>query len=203
MLKLDHIALGANDLEKSCETLSQQLGVLPFGGGEHELFGTHNKLWRIETADYPVYLELIAANPKAEPKRARWFGLEKPFLSEDIQLLGFIASTQNIDGLVQKPPFDLLDVIDVTRGVLNWRFGITKDGALLDDGALPYLIEWQGGRHPLDGVAPQHIELKSMAGKALDGLDLNWPCMLARGGAQALSVELIAANGETLRFKRA
>ena len=62
MLKFDHIALGARDLEKSSKTLSEQLGVLPFGGGEHELFGTHNKLWRIETKAYPIYFELLAIN---------------------------------------------------------------------------------------------------------------------------------------------
>jgi len=102
MLKIDHIALGANDLASSSETLSKLLGVLPFGGGEHELFGTHNKLWRVETHAYPIYLELIAADPRAAPKRPRWFGLERKFVANEIKLLGFIASTQNIDGLVQK-----------------------------------------------------------------------------------------------------
>ncbi len=61
MLKLDHIALGARDLEKSSETLSNQLGVLPFGGGEHELFGTHNKLWRIETQATQFILSCLAS----------------------------------------------------------------------------------------------------------------------------------------------
>lgn len=202
MLKLDHIALGANDLEQATKTLSDQLGVLPFGGGEHELFGTHNKLWRIEAPSYPIYLELIAANPNAQPKRARWFGLEQPLVGEDIQLLGFIASTQDIDGLVQKPPFDPLVLIDVARGDLKWRFGITKNGSLLSDGALPYLIEWQGERHPLDGVVSQNIQLRAMAGKALSDFDLDWPCTVGHEEQDSLVVELVAATGQTLRFTR-
>ncbi|MFT6658619.1 VOC family protein [Maritalea sp.] len=202
MLKLDHIALGANDLTASSEALSQKLGVLPFGGGEHELFGTHNKLWRIEAAGYPIYLELIAANPEADPKRSRWFGLDRPFVGEDIELLGFVASTSNIDRAIQKKPFDQFEVIDVTRGALSWRFGLNRDGSLAANGALPYLIEWQGERHPLDGVLSQHIELRSVAGRELETLDLDWPCLVRAESEHNLSVEFVSAAGKALRFTR-
>lgn len=202
MLKLDHIALGTNDLVASSKTLSESLGVLPFGGGEHELFGTHNKLWRIEAAHYPIYMELIAINPKAQPQRPRWFGLERPFVGDDIQLLGFIASTQDIDGLVQKPPFDGLELIDVARGDLKWRFGITQDGSLLGDGALPYLIEWQGGRHPLDNAREQNIELRRLSGQALAELEADWPCKVDHDVRHKFGVELGLPNGERLSFTR-
>ena len=42
------------------------LGVTPGPGGEHPLMGTHNRLLRIATADFPhAYLEIIAINPVA------------------------------------------------------------------------------------------------------------------------------------------
>ena len=199
MLKLDHIALGANDLDKASQTLSEQLGVLPFGGGEHDLFGTHNKLWRIETDLYPIYLELIAVNPNAVPKRPRWFGLENVFPSDEIHLLGFIAGTDAIDEAVKAPPFEQLEVIDVARGALSWKFGITNDGGLLADGALPYLIEWQGEKHPLDGVAPQGLKLQEMAGNSLHELALDFPF----GEADAkFSVSIQTPSGRVLRWTR-
>lgn len=201
MLRLDHIALGARDLARSTETLSDLLGVLPFGGGEHDLFGTHNKLWRIETAKYPIYLELLAINPEGAPKRKRWFGLEQPIEDDGIHLLGFIAATTDIAADVQSSPFDGLTPIDVARGNLRWKFGITDNGELLANGALPYLIEWQDGRHPLDGREPQNIVLEALGGNALDALKCDWPCDLYSSAA-ALAIRLKAANGAILEFTR-
>lgn len=203
MLKFDHIALGARDLEKSSETLSEQLGVLPFGGGEHELFGTHNKLWRIETQSYPIYLELLAINPKAVPQRPRWFGLETPIESDDIQLLGFVAGTDDIAAAVAQLPFDhALTPIDVARGELRWKFGITADGGLLKNGALPYLIEWQDGRHPVAGVAPQGIELLQVGGAMLHQLDLEWPCEVEAENRALFEIQLRGVQGRLINFVR-
>jgi hypothetical protein len=42
------------------------LGVTPGPGGEHPLMGTHNRLLRIATPDFPnAYFEIIAINPVA------------------------------------------------------------------------------------------------------------------------------------------
>jgi len=202
MLKLDHIALGTNDLIASSKTLSESLGVLPFGGGEHDLFGTHNKLWRIETPSYPIYLELIAANPNAEPKRPRWFGLGEPLDGDQIKLLTFIASTTNINKSASAPIFDELEVIDVSRGELRWKFGLTKDGTLLSNGALPYLIEWQGSFHPLDGVEPQGLSLTFFAGTELGSLNLDLPIGVSDSADYKLKIGLCTARNEFIEFLR-
>ncbi|MGJ8529484.1 VOC family protein [Maritalea sp.] len=200
-MKLDHLALGVNDLASGTKTLSEMFGVEPFGGGEHELFATHNKLWRIETPTYPIYLELIASNPDAEPKRSRWFGLGEPFASDDIALLGFIASSSDIQTAVSKPPFDALTTIDVTRGRLSWQFGITNDGALLEDGALPYLIEWHNGLHPLDGVAGQGLQLTKLWGSAIAQLDGGWPVPVLMDRCK-FGFELKTGDDQIVRFER-
>lgn len=178
------------------------LGAEPFGGGEHELFGTHNKLWRIETPKYPIYLELLAINPNAKAKRARWFGLETPIRDDQIHLLGFVAGTRDIDRAVRSAPFDALSVIDVARGDLRWKFGITEDGSLLANGGLPYLIEWQNGRHPLDGIAAQNIALTKISGSDFDNLSLDWPILPDEADDRILSVELMGANGKRHSFVR-
>jgi hypothetical protein len=202
MLTFDHIALGARDLEKSTQALSDMLGAAPFGGGEHDLFGTHNKLWRIETPKYPIYLELLTINPNGQPKRPRWFGLETPIDDDDIHLLGFVAGTSDIRQTVAHAPFDALTPIDVARGDLRWKFGISDDGYLLENGALPYLIEWQDNRHPLDGRAPQGILLTEIGGSALSQLSLDWPVAPKTGGSEIFSVTLQGAHGSSHRFVR-
>ncbi len=200
-MKLDHLALGVNDLASGTETLSDMLGVPPFGGGEHEMFGTHNKLWRIETPTYPIYLELIAVNPNATPKRTRWFGLDEPLPTNNIELLGYIASTNNIQNAITRPPFEALSLIDVARGRLSWQFGITNDGALVEGGALPYLIEWHNNIHPLDGVVSQGLQLTKLAGSLITQLDGDWPVPVAHGPAK-FAFELVTQAGETVRFER-
>lgn len=204
MLNLDHIALGANDLNAASKKLIQMLGVEPFGGGEHELFATHNKLWRIETPEYPIYMELIAANKAAKPQRPVWFGLGNSFPDDEIQLLGFIASTANIEQDVQTPPFDALELIEVSRGKLAWQFGVTKDGSLPADGALPYLINWHGNKRPLDGVKPQGIDLVSMGGARLAELGGDWPVDVdeAASKREKFFVELSCAKNQRLCFSR-
>ncbi len=71
MTKLDHIVVGCADLKFGVTWMTDMLGVGPSGGGEHDLMGTHNALWRLGDA----YLEVIAINPDAGwNTRKRWFG---------------------------------------------------------------------------------------------------------------------------------
>ncbi len=92
--------------------------------------------------------------------------------------------------------------IDVARGDLSWKFGITGDGELPKDGALPYLIEWQDGRHPVDGVEPQGIELLQVGGAMLHHLNLDWPCGVETENAALFEIQLRGAQGNLISFVR-
>ena len=63
MAKLDHLVIMAHTLDEGVAWCEATLGVTPASGGEHPLMGTHNRLLRIDSAEFPsAYLELIAIN---------------------------------------------------------------------------------------------------------------------------------------------
>ena len=67
---IDHLVIAANNLAEGVDWCEHTLGVSPGPGGEHALFGTHNRLLRLATGSgQPCYLEIIAINPDATPQR--------------------------------------------------------------------------------------------------------------------------------------
>ena len=70
MLKLDHIVISSESLEDGQTFIEDSLGIKAETGGEHRLFGTHNKLISLGTS----YLEVISISPDLIAERTpRWF----------------------------------------------------------------------------------------------------------------------------------
>ncbi|HHS83080.1 MAG TPA: VOC family protein, partial [Devosia sp.] len=152
-LELDHMAFGALDLEQGIERMSALLGAPPVGGGRHALFGTHNALWRVETGDEPVYLEVIAADPDGpRPSRKRWFGLDDPQvrrrLEKGVHLLSLVVRCTDFAKGRAMLPDDPGPPVAVSRGALRWQFSLAGDGGLIQAGASPYLIAWADDARP-------------------------------------------------------
>lgn len=205
-LRLDHIAFGATSLERGVEFMTRALGIAPLGGGRHKLFATRNALWRLEGENFPVYLEVIAIDGDAPPiKRARWFGLDdqrvRRCFGKGCELLTFVVSTSNFEKARKQLKVDPGAPVCVSRGDLRWRFSLPDSGALIADGALPYLIEWEGGKSPVAGMESQGLEIRHIEGNRLDGLDMAWPCSHSRSEA-LLEVVLINVAGGEVRFSR-
>ncbi len=205
LLKLDHIAFGADDLERGVAQMSELLGAEPVGGGRHDLFGTHNALWRLEGL-FPTYLEVIAIDPGVSaPSRPRWFALDDKKLSKrlenGVELLAFIAGTPDMDLARQAMPVDPGTPVQVRRGALSWTFSLPADGSLPDAGALPYLITWPAGVHPVKNMPVQNIGLKGVGGRRLGELDMDWPCALEACG-HTLRVDLVSASKQVRTFIR-
>ena len=73
MLTLDHIVISSKSLAIGQAFIENKLGIRADTGGEHKLFGTHNKL--ISLGD--TYLEVIAVSPDLIPETSpRWFNLD-------------------------------------------------------------------------------------------------------------------------------
>jgi hypothetical protein len=77
--QIDHLVVAAHNLQQGVEWCEATLGITPAAGGEHEKYGTHNRLFKIATPAFPVaYLEIIAINPDAviekKPPPTRAFG---------------------------------------------------------------------------------------------------------------------------------
>ena len=69
--QIDHLVVAAANLDQGVQWCETVLGVTPGPGGEHDKFGTHNRLIKIATSEHPLaYLEIIAINPQAVRPKA-------------------------------------------------------------------------------------------------------------------------------------
>ena len=216
---IDHLVVAARTLAEGVAWCEQTLGVTPGPGGAHALFGTHNRLLRLDgpEQDPPAYLEIIAIDPAATPTRAaplkRWFDLDDPRLQQRLaqhgpQLIHWVARVPDLDaalrawatlGLERGP------AIAATRptptGLLQWRLSVRDDGQRLLDGCLPTLIAW-GDIHParsmpasglrLDRLALQHPQHEHLA-QAMAAIGLAGVGVTA--GPPRLTADLHAPSG--------
>jgi hypothetical protein len=161
------------------------LGITPGAGGEHPLFGTHNRLFRIATVDFPrAYFEIIAINleaPRAAMMRGkRWFDLDSETLQEAIQasprLVHFVANTTDVSracASLQTLGIDRGPAVQASRmtpaGLLQWQMCVREDGQRLFHGGMPTLLQWGAPNespavavHPVQSMPDSGIVLQSM-----------------------------------------
>ena len=211
---VDHLVVAAASLEQGVAWCEATLGVTPGAGGQHPLMGTHNRLLKIASADYPdAYLEIIAIDPRAPPPgRARWFELDDAALQarlrESPRLIHFVARSGMLDmhrwGLItvgRRPGNPVSAARDTPHGRLQWQILVNDDGALDCAGALPTLIQWVG-QHPAtnmpdSGVTLMGLTLHGVPERARDVLRLRGVSVLPAAGP-ALQARLVTPKGEML-----
>jgi hypothetical protein len=211
----DHLVVAAATLDEAVAWCERTLRRTPAPGGAHPLFGTHNRLLRLDGVDRG-YLELIAVNPAARPTRAaplkRWFDLDQPAMAQRLAAHGphaihWVARVADIDAarrawlaLGIDPGPVLTASRETPRGLLQWRITVRDDGARLFDGVLPTLIQW-GGLHPTGTLPSCGLQLQSLSlahtdaatvRAALDAIGLH--AVAVRPGAPAIGAQLLAAD---------
>ena len=173
--QLDHLVVAASTLEQGLAWCEAMLGVTPGPGGEHALFGTHNRLLRLRCAGAPnAYLEIIAIQPGKKPTRPapykRWFDLDDTTLQARLakhgpQLIHWVASVPDLAGALESwrsMGIDRGSALAASRptptGLLQWHISVREDGQRLFNGALPTLIQW-GDTHPAHAMPDNGIDL--------------------------------------------
>jgi hypothetical protein len=179
--QLDHLVVAARTLQEGVAWCEATLGITPGAGGEHPLFGTHNRLFRIATVNFPrAYFEIIAINSEAlramntpaNPINKRWFDLDSEDLQSAIQisprLVHFVANTSDVGkacAALQTLGIDRGSAVKASRmtpsGLLQWQITVRPDGQRLFHGGLPTLIEW-GEVHPANNMPDSGIALQSL-----------------------------------------
>jgi hypothetical protein len=183
--RVDHLVVAAASLDQGAAWCEATLGVVPGPGGEHPLMGTHNRLLRIATVDYPrAYLEIIAVQPGREPQRARrWFDLDTEAMRDAVRrdgprLVHFVANVPELRpalAALQALGIDRGQVLQASRmtprGLLEWQITVREDGQRLAAGTLPTLIEW-GAAHPAAALPESGVTLQALrtCGPAADEL---------------------------------
>lgn len=209
--ELDHLVVAAATLADGVAWCEATLGITPGPGGRHALFGTHNRLLRIDAPAFPAaYLEIIAVEPEAPlPSRRRWFGLDEAatrarLVARGPHLLHAVARTTAIEAHLAALAAAGCDAgeplaasRDTPEGPLRWRIAVCADGALRHGGALPTLIEWQGV-HPTRAMAASPVRLRELM---LGGLPAALVVALNLGGASfvAQSAPRLRATFDTPR----
>ena len=191
--QIDHLVVAATSLEQGVQWCEALFGITPALGGEHALFGTHNRLFKIATPKFSMaYFEIIAINPEAiRPKKTtslhphRWFDLDNPELQKSIskvpRLIHFVASTPDIkaarmalrmEGIDRGPAIHAER--QTSKGLLHWQISVRADGQRLFDGTLPTLIQW--GKP--DATEPLRLHPRNTlprSGVTLQSIDITHP----------------------------
>jgi hypothetical protein len=207
---LDHLVVAAPSLESGVAWCESTLGVTPGPGGQHTLFGTHNRLLKFAGGAFPdAYLEIIAIDPSAPaPARPRWFGLDGLDLSAGPRLLNVVARSTMLDmhrwGLITvglKPGDPVAASRETPEGRLSWQILVREDGQLNCGGALPTLIQWQGShptaRMPDSGITLQTLALHGVPPRAAEVLRLRG-VQIDNLPGPALAAKLVTPLGEVI-----
>jgi Glyoxalase-like domain len=183
--QLDHLVVAARTLQEGVDWCEATLGITPGAGGEHPLFGTHNRLFRIATVNFPrVYFEIIAINPIAPRARnitgKRWFDLDSEALQEGLKLsprlVHFVANTSDVNkacAALQVLGIERGPAVQASRmtptGLLQWQMCVRPDGQRLFHGGLPTLLQWGApdespavAVHPAQSMPDSGIVLQSL-----------------------------------------
>lgn len=196
-MELDHMAVAATTLAEASQVIEAALGVGLQPGGQHPLFGTHNRLLGLEGG---LYLEAIAIDPAApNPGRARWFDLDA--FRDPARLSNWICRTRDLDGLLATLAQATGVPVQLSRGDLRWRMAVPDDGRLPYDNLFPALIQWQGPLHPgallnASGCALRYLVVAHPEAQALRAeLALNDPRVVFETGSATLVAEFDTPHG--------
>lgn len=201
---LDHILLGANDLDQGIDWMQERSGMRAIFGGVHPGRGTRNALLSLGPRRY---LEIIAPDPHQADTTSRDEMPNSLRALHEPRLIGWAVHTNDLAGLVQKASAAGIAIENPRDGsrvrpdgeTLRWSsFSLQKNF----DGALPFFIEWdRNSVHPSQdapsGCTLQHFflespameDVRSVAGKL--GLEV----AVKRAGTPALHAGIVGKRG--------
>ena len=212
---IDHLVIVASSLEQGVAWCEATLGITPGPGGEHKLFGTHNRLFKIATPANPMaYCEIIAINPTAKRETAssakRWFDMDDAALQTAVaiepRLVHFVVNTTDIasaSAALGNCGIDRGTALSASRstnkGLLQWQITVRDDGQRLFNGMLPTLIQWgQPGDaeplrlHPRNSLPRSRVTLQSITCTHPQAAELQ--AAYAAIGLQGIAVQAGPAN---------
>lgn len=146
---VDHLILGAPDLEGGVEAVERRLGTRPAIGGRHPQYGTRNALLALGAE---TYLEVMAPDPElAVPHRGRLFGLDE---LDSPRLVAWALRREDIGAAATRAREGGVALGPVREGSreqpdgtsLTWR--LTDPYSTPAGGVVPFLIAWGKTPHP-------------------------------------------------------
>jgi hypothetical protein len=183
---VDHLLLGARDLDEGIAWLDARTGVKAQPGGSHPGVGTRNALVSLGGRQY---LEIIAPDPA---QTAFNFNLDLRALPSP-RLVTWAVSTPDVDAAAAAARRHGLEVFGPRDGsrtrpdgsVLQWRSaGVKASFAEADVDPVPFFIEWASSSHHPSSDAPPGCRLVDVAIAGPEPAKLQ--AVLASLGVQAI-----------------
>lgn len=168
--EVDHIILGAKDLDAGIAYMEKLSGYRAAVGGSHPGRGTHNALLKL---GYRSYLEILAPDP-AQPELV-WHQELATLVSP--MLIGWAVAVKNIEQYATHLRARGMACTGPTAGsrskpageTLRWKTLVLEDNPA---GILPFYIEWAADSAHPSSDAPGACVLNRLArtGQVLDSL---------------------------------
>ena len=211
---IDHIVIGAANLEKATEKVEGLLQTKFSTSGKHSLMATHNRLARLQNS---AYMEIIAIDPCASfPKSCfqeqRWFSLDSATtqrrLTTGPQPLCWVVAVNNIEQFVSNCGYSPGRVTEMSRDDFRWKLTVPDSGELSENGVLPVLIEWPNAKNPAQLMPESGLILKelllshpnpSSIERILSKLDISGPIDV-KLGEPALQFSFEKPDGSNVLF---
>ena len=212
---IDHIVIGAANLEKATKKVEGLIKTKFSTSGKHSLMATHNRLVRLQNS---AYMEIIAIDPSASfPKSCtrekRWFSLDsnktKRRLSLAPQPLCWVVAVNNIEQTASNCGYEPGRITEMSRGDFRWKLTVPDSGELSEGGVLPVLIEWPKGKNPADVMPESNLVLKQITlfhpspnfiEHILFAMDISGPIKI-KFGEPAIQFTFRTPNGNNVLFR--
>ena len=187
-VRVDHLILGVNNLERGMDAFARLTGVRPVFGGRHPGRGTANAL---VTLGDGTYLEILGpASTHRDSIPPNLAGLDS------LTPIGWALGTRDLAGLGQRLQARQITVTPIQAGsrrkpdnsMLSWRTA-APTGAGLE--VAPFFIEWGAGTAHPSTTSPAGCRLTRLVAYAPDTAPLT---TLLRTAGVAVSVEKGAAG---------
>ena len=166
--ELDHLVYATPDVDATIADLEAKLGVRAVIGGRHVGRGTRNAL--IGLSEFS-YLEIIGPDAtQRDVPRPLWFGIESLAAPRLVTWAIQLGDVERVMGDSARAGVVLGKIShgsrETTTGeTLRWR--LTDPDVMVDNGLVPFLIDWGTSRHPAT-TAPRGVSLRAMRGEHPD-----------------------------------
>jgi hypothetical protein len=200
--RVDHLVYATPDLARGIAEMEKLLGIKATPGGQHPGRGTRNALISLGPT---AYLEIIGPDPEQPaPAEARTFGIDDLTTS---RLVTWAANTRDLHNFHKQAAARGVALGAVRSGSRNRPDGVrlawdfTSPLTVLENGIVPFFIEWKNSPHPATTSAKGASLLELRAEhpepeRVLDQLrKLGLPMQVTRADKPALIAVIATQNG--------
>ena len=161
--RIDHLVFATPDLQQGIDFIEQLLGVRASRGGSHPGWGTCNALLSLGES---TYLEIIGPDPAQDPDSPpTLFNIDKVVAPQLVTWAAKCADLASRGVVAFADGQALGEIFPASRNTpegetLSWH--LSDPRVELEEGLLPFLIDWGDSSHPAGSAAPGAtlVELK-------------------------------------------